>query len=120
MPKRFVILIHSGLGAEHYDLMLEQAELLATWQLSGSPGELARGQGIAARRIGDHRAAYLEYEGPVSRNRGTVKQLDKGTYELLAADESRWEFELAGRKLRGRFELRHSGAAEEWTLQRLT
>lgn len=36
-----------------------------------------------AEAIGDHRPAYLEYEGPVGGERGTVHRLARGELELL-------------------------------------
>ena len=35
-----------------------------------------------ATRLPDHRLAYLEYEGPVSGNRGVVRRIDSGKYEI--------------------------------------
>jgi len=120
MQKRFVIHLHGGYGRAHYDLMLERGDCLATWQLSQSPAELAEGQSAPARRIGDHRLVYLDYEGEVSRGRGNVTRFDSGTCEILSADESRWEFRLAGNKLRGLFELKPTKGSEGWTLARLS
>jgi len=120
MQNRFVIHLHSGYGPEHFDLMLQQGPALATWQLSRPPGELAEGQAMPARRIADHRLAYLHYEGPVSRGRGKVARLDAGACEIICADESRWEFRLAGEKLRGRFELKRREGADDWTFERLS
>lgn len=118
MPKEFVIHIHSGFGELHYDLMLATGEALATWQLSQSPADLAEGRSTPARRLKDHRTAYLSYEGPVSRGRGRVTMLDKGTYELLAATETRWELLLIGRRIRGRFVLQQGRAdPREWSFR---
>jgi len=119
MPKAFVIHIHSGFGPTHYDLMLEQGQALATWQLSQSPQPLEPGQAMPARKLPDHRRAYLTYQGPVSQGRGQVAMLDKGAYEPLRADEAYWEFRLSGRVLIGKFCLRRSGQGEDWTLERM-
>ena len=77
MPLRFVILHHTVHGGEHWDLMLEQGNTLLTWQLLREPFELAS-LPIPARRIGDHRKAYLDYEGSLSRNRGDVRRVGEG------------------------------------------
>ena len=127
MCTAFVIQVHGGYGPTHYDLMLARHSLaenrdepLATWRLAATPEDLPPGQAIAARKLPDHRAAYLAYEGPVRGGRGRVDILDSGTYELLAEDESRLRIRLAGQKVRGEFELRRSNAPEEWTVRRLS
>jgi len=117
MPRAFVIQIHSGYGPTHYDLMIVSGPALATWQLSGDPQALAAGQAAAARRLADHRRAYLTYEGPVSKGRGRVEILDSGDCEVVCEQEDHWEVRLKGRKFAGRYELRRSGDA--WQLRRL-
>ena len=120
MSERFVIHIHSGYGRLHYDLMLADGEALATWRLARSPVGLAAGWSVPARRIAPHRSAYLDHEGPVSRGRGRVDRLDRGTYERLAAEETCWRVRLHGHRLDGLFELRRPDAqSDEWTLRRL-
>ena len=42
---------------------------------------------IRAERLPDHRRRYLDYEGPISGNRGSVIRWDAGDYVLLS-DES--------------------------------
>lgn len=98
MP-RYVILLHeipaghavSGGRGTHWDLMLEQDGLLRTWALNTEPaGELS----TSAEQLADHRLAYLEYEGPVSGNRGSVRRWEAGQYELLAETPSRIDVRL--------------------------
>ena len=104
MP-RYVILLHevpagqavSGGRGTHWDLMLEQDGRLRTWALATEPaGELS----TRAEQLSDHRIAYLEYEGPVSGNRGSVRRWEAGEYELLAESPSRIDICLqsAGRQ----------------------
>ena len=124
MFRAFVIQIHSGFGELHYDLMLERAEALDTWKLSLSPLELQAGVGAAsniqAQKLPDHRKAYLSYEGPISGNRGEVKILDNGTYELLTESETHIEIQINGRCVQGRFALtRTSEDTDEWIFTRL-
>jgi hypothetical protein len=122
MFKRFVIHIHSGFGQEHYDLMLEQGpdQPLATWQLSSSPVLLGAGGAMPARRIQDHRQAYLDYQGPVSGGRGNVRFLDRGRYELISAEAGQWSLRLNGTLLDGRYELvRIDQQGDQWTLRRI-
>ena len=120
MPNAFVILLHTGYGPTHYDLMLSAGDALATWQLPAGPAGLAVGQALPATRLADHRPAYLTYEGPLSGGRGHVRRVDRGTYQRLAGDEGHWLIRLAGEASRGRFELsRLDAAADRWRLTRL-
>jgi len=132
-PRRYVVQQHDLSAFRHWDLMLEQTEALATWQL-GVPPELVAAsaepeapaatapldtQGIPAKRLADHRKAYLDYEGPISGDRGEVHIVDSGTYTVLAADEMEWLIEVAGRVLRGRFRLVRGGETPDgWRLIR--
>jgi hypothetical protein len=104
MP-RFVILEHDH-PTLHWDLMLEAGETLQTWRLTAPPG----GDAIEATQLGDHRHMYLDYEGPVSGNRGTVKRWDAGTFED-DVDSTPAERVLLfdGARLRGRWRLAAHG-----------
>jgi len=115
MPNRFVILHHRLGASEHWDLMLEKGDVLATWQLLKDPTGPDPFP-IPARRIGDHRTDYLIYEGPLSEGRGHVHRVDRGDLELhtLAADMC--AFSADGTILRGRFELRRQ-ADDSWLLE---
>lgn len=120
MSQRFVILIHTGHGPTHYDLMLEQADTLATWQFETNPGEVSAG-GLPCRRLPDHRKHYLDYEGAVGGDRGDVKRMLAGHWTAETLTPLRWEFHLDAEGLCGTFELRQrSDATDNWTLQRLT
>jgi hypothetical protein len=52
--------------------------------------------------MGDHRLAYLDYEGPVSNDRGTVTRVDAGTFTWLRDDAVELAVELSGQVYRGR------------------
>lgn len=82
MP-RFVLLEHDH-PELHWDFMLEHEGVLKTWRLARLPSRA--GETIAATQLGDHRAAYLDYEGPVSGGRGEVKRCAAGTYERPQGD----------------------------------
>jgi hypothetical protein len=56
---------------------------------------------MICRALADHRLAYLDYEGPIAGDRGSVSRWDWGTYQVLQADDSRWTIELAGEKIKG-------------------
>ncbi len=94
--------------------MLEAGPALATWRLAADPtasGEIPGTGGVPARRIADHRPAYLDYEGPVSGNRGHVRQVDAGTYSLLEQSADCWVVRLSGSRLRGVYHLPAGQAA---------
>src|SRR5688572_32432433 len=104
MP-RFVILFHETpptyLRPPHYDLMLEQDGGLRTWALERSPeAETA----IAAEQLGEHRLSYLDYEGPVSGDRGVVTRWDAGEYVLDEESPQRIIATLCGARLHGQLE----------------
>lgn len=85
MP-RFVILRHELPGPQrggvHFDFMLEHDGILLTWALKEEP---IVGRELHADRLANHRTVYLDYEGPVSNNRGSVSRWDSGKYELMGA-----------------------------------
>ena len=114
MSLRFVILHHRVTGGEHWDLMLEQGEVLLTWQLEREPVDRAS-LPIPARRIGDHRKAYLDYQGPLGGGRGDVDRVDEGQVAFEETTEARYVMRLTGRRLTGRFALAVEGDA--WVLQ---
>jgi hypothetical protein len=99
---RFVVLEHDH-PVLHWDLMLEAGEALRTWRLAAPPQP---GVSVAAEVSFDHRLAYLDYEGPVSGNRGCVKRWDSGSFEWLGRDAVR----LSGTRLCGVLVLEETGA----------
>jgi hypothetical protein len=96
MP-RFVILEHDH-PQLHWDFMLEAGSVLRTWRLAAVP---AAEMPIPATAIGDHRPFYLDYEGPVSGNRGRVLRWDAGTYEELISAKNDLQVRLQGKRLSG-------------------
>lgn len=127
MP-RFVLLRHECPPdyekPSHWDLMLEQGDTLATWELRVLPTSWARlldvrqdstSETVAAIRLPDHRLAYLEIEGPLSENRGEVYQCDRGDYKLLKQREDILVLCLSGFTLTGEAKL--SRCAIDWQLE---
>ncbi|HEX3657257.1 MAG TPA: DNA polymerase ligase N-terminal domain-containing protein [Pirellulales bacterium] len=102
MP-RFVVLEHrlppSDARGLHWDLMLETPPALRTWALSMAP---ARQVEIAAEALAPHRMEYLDYEGPVSGDRGAVERWDQGAFRWLSDEPDCVEVEFAGERLVGR------------------
>ena len=114
---RFVILHHQIHDSEHWDLMLEHGDSLLTWQLPLLPDSLSRVQ-VSCRRLADHRKEYLTYEGPVSKNRGTVTRVDSGPMIILELTDRTCRFELQGLHFSGSLMLEHL-AEDNWTLHRI-
>jgi len=111
--------------------MLEWEGILRTWALPRLPRDWAIAQEltaaisadcahtaatniVAAERLADHRIDYLHLEGPLSDNRGTVRQIDAGLYETSGEDPEAWDVRLVGDVLRGRVRL----TSEQCTLLR--
>lgn len=110
MP-RYVILEHDH-PKLHWDFMLEAGEVLRTWRLSARP---EAGREVAAEPVADHRPFYLDYEGPVSGDRGMVKRWDWGTFVWRSDQPASITVDLEGQRLHGTIQLqqRESG---NWTL----
>lgn len=100
----FVVLHHADRQGAHYDLMIDRGEHLATWK-SSQPPEEAQASPLTCQRIGDHRRMYLEYEGPVSGDRGTVRRHDSGSCEVRVQAVDRWHIQFHGERLIGDYEL---------------
>ncbi len=115
--QRYAILHHRLPDGEHWDLLLQQGNMLATWQLQAKPTG-PQALPVAATRIGDHRKKYLVYEGPIDGDRGVVARFDHGHYRILERDEHRWLVHLTGQVLVGRFCLVRSpdDAPDAWLL----
>lgn len=96
MP-RYVILEHDH-PLLHWDLMLEAGPVLRTWRLEAPPEP---GRVVGAAASFDHRPVYLDYEGPVSGDRGTVRQWDAGTFAWEADAPGRVAMCLDGLRLKG-------------------
>ena len=116
---RFVILLHEtppdSDRVTHWDLMLRAGDVLRTWALSEEPGI---GRLIDAEALPDHRLAYLDYEGPVSRNRGTVTRWDTGHYTIEQEAASCLRLRLHGDRLKCQAKLRRDeNAPGRWCLE---
>lgn len=78
---RFVVLFHQFPAdhqrEDHWDLMLEGDTKLMTWGLSEMPKP---GKSIPAVALADHRKSYLDYQGQVSGDRGSVNRVLSGIF----------------------------------------
>ena len=104
MP-RYVILDHDW-PTRHWDLFLEEGDALLAWRLLGEP---RLGATVPAERLADHRKLYLDYEGPVSGDRGAVTRWDAGTFEWIERSTEALELSVNGAKLVGRLRLVREG-----------
>ncbi len=93
---RFVILRHDWKGL-HFDWMFEEGETLLTWKTAEPPRPGAQ----LAESLPRHRRLYLDYEGPVSQDRGHVTRWESGEYEGNWSAEAALQWRLYGTKLRG-------------------
>ena len=102
---RFVVLRHCvSRNDVHFDLMVDSGDAMATWRCPEAP-ETASGAAMTCEKLADHRRRYLEYEGPLSQNRGDVRRHDGGYCRLLAAGDGVWQIAFRGTRLRGEYEL---------------
>ncbi len=106
--ERFVVLEHDWDGV-HWDLMLERGEVLRTWAVDAP---IVAGVELPARALDDHRRLYLEYEGPISGARGTVRRVEEGRYLVLHWAPDRVVVRLSGVQLVGEVELRRLSSRE--------
>lgn len=119
--QRFAILQHDY-PFLHWDLMLQVGNTLKTWRLLSRP---THGEWIAAESLPEHRLEYLDYEGPVSGNRGSVHRIADGNFALVSntpsnssEEASAAEYALQDCDLASRAVLRESTAGHpEWRFE---
>lgn len=92
VERQYAILTHDH-PFFHWDLLLDAGEMAWTWRLLDEP---CRESHPRAVRIADHRRLYLNYEGPVSGQRGSVTRWDWGTYSILEETADHLTVQLRG------------------------
>ena len=108
---RFAVLRHDSPGGVHFDLLVEMGSVLRAWALPQPPGV---GE-MVCEALPDHRPVYLDYEGPVSGDRGSVERWDGGSCEVLLHGDRELVVRLVGEKLVGRAVLeRIGGDPRQW------
>jgi bifunctional non-homologous end joining protein LigD len=114
----FVVQRHDRQGQPtHWDLMLEQGDVLKTFRLDRPPVDVLT-DAVSAVAIADHPVRFLTYEGSVNQGLGCVQIAEKGTYRTTLLTQEFWDAEMEGTILRGRFRLSHV-QAEGWRLSRV-
>ena len=112
MP-RYVLLTHDH-PFPHWDLLLETGEVCRAWRLLEEPG---CNREIAAEPLPDHRRLYLDYEGPVSGNRGSVERWDSGTYSTVSESAAALVVRLNGQRGLGVGQLTSASDGVRWLFQ---
>ena len=102
---RFVIQKHSKAGDVHWDLMIEQAGMLATWRIDSCPEDMA-GNTVAAEKIFDHELRFLSYNGPVNKGKGNVCIADSGPCDIHTLTDNEITGVFSGECVKGEFCLR--------------
>ena len=114
---RFVILIHDH-PCVHWDLLVQRGEMLRSWRLLESPDRwrsATESATLSAEAIGDHRLMYLDYEGPVSRERGRVVRWDHGQAEWLSESETSVRVRLSGSRMCGELTIDREPSQPLWS-----
>ena len=106
--KKLIYLIHKHKATNlHYDLRLEINGVLKSWAVPKEP-PIKKGVKRLAIQVEDHPIDYATFEGTIPEGHygaGKVEIWDKGNYELIEKDSKKIEFELHGKKLKGKYVL---------------
>ena len=87
--------------------MIQQSDgTLATWQWPAPP-EQWDSDAADCTKLPDHRSVYLDYQGPISGDRGTVTIACSGTCTVNRYDADQWNVQLTSDCLTGRVVLTH-------------
>ena len=85
--------------------MLEADGILKTWELLQLPSSwlavfqlesAVAAPRVPAKRLDDHRLAYLDFQGPIAGGRGSVNRVDHGTYQVLEEHAEHLDIRLDG------------------------
>jgi DNA ligase D-like protein (predicted 3'-phosphoesterase) len=121
MPK-YTIQEHNARNL-HWDLRLEMDGVLKSWALPKLPPKRKNLKRLAIH-VPDHSLNYANFEGTIEEGygKGTVKIWDKGTYKLIEQDKEKIEFELKGKRLKGKYVLvnaKMGGDKKNWLFMKL-
>lgn len=89
----------------HYDLRLEEGEVLKSWAIPKEP-PVKEGVRRLAVKTEDHPLGYEDFEGIIPEGQygaGKVETWDKGAYQTIEDKFGKKVFEIKGKKLHGRF-----------------
>jgi len=104
----FIFVIHKHFARNlHFDLRLEMGGVLKSWAVPKEPPTI-KGIKRLAIQVEDHPLNYADFEGEIPKGNygaGKVEIWDAGTYELDDLKRDKIEFELHGKKLKGKYVL---------------
>jgi DNA ligase D-like protein (predicted 3'-phosphoesterase) len=104
--KNKIFVIHKHHASHlHWDLRLEMDGVLKSWAVPKEPPKI-KGIKRLAIQVEDHPLDYANFKGKIPEGNygaGKVEIWDKGNYILLKNDKGKIEFELKGKKLKGKF-----------------
>ena len=99
---RWVLLYHQvqdqpSKRGDHFDLMLSPKDSgpLWTWAIETNPLDQSLPHECSAERLPDHRRVYLDYEGPISDDRGCVNRVAQGSFEIIQWSAEKIELRTA-------------------------
>ena len=114
-------------ATSHVDWMIASEprgrEPLVTFRVGSRIDQMKADEGLLARRIDDHRAEFLTYQGPVSGNRGTVRRLTRGTVVTWERSGDRWHMKIDWPAPKGGLQrqslrlTRRSGDSDAWLIE---
>lgn len=106
--KQKIFVIHKHFASHlHWDLRLEINKTLKSWAVPKQPPK-SKGTKRLAMQVEDHPLEYAKFKGTIPKGNygaGKVEIWDNGTYELIKKDKKKIEFELHGKKLKGKYVL---------------
>ena len=91
----------------HFDLRLEIDGVLKSWAIPKKIPTEKNDRKLAVE-VEDHPIEYADFEGEIPEGyygAGKVIIWDKGDYELIEKDKNKIEFELKGKKIKGKYVL---------------
>ncbi len=93
----------------HWDLRLEQDNVLKSWALPKLPPQKI-GEKRLAVQVDDHPIEYAMFEGQIPQGNygaGQVKIWDSGTFETIEKEVKKIVVNIKGKKLQGKYCLVH-------------
>lgn len=120
--RRTVLLLHRQSSGHHYDWMLEDptappgAGRLITFGMGSPVDQWPTERVVGATRLADHRRAYLEYEGPLTRGRGQVERVEEGVFRTRLWLRGRFVADLHMGGLKAMVEAAHV-AGQRWQVR---
>ncbi len=120
-PLRQVLLLHDlPHEPSHYDWMLElpidREHRLITFRTRRRIDALARAE-LDLPRLPDHRARYLDYEGPIDNERGSVRRIAAGSVFHIRSDPNTLDAIVAWRGLPPLTVTAHRSTHDRWRIR---